>query len=79
MEKVATQTPRLLLDIRQAAGALGVCPRTLAALVSAGKVPSVKLGKRRLFSVKALERFIEQEEAAAVAGASAQPTPRAVL
>ena len=66
--------PKLLIGIRQAADALSVCPRTLAALVSAGKLPSVKLGKRRLFSVRALEQFIEQEEAAALAGSSAHPT-----
>lgn len=54
---------RLLLSKAEAATALNVCIRTLDTL----DIPSIKLGNRRLYSVRDLEQFIEQKKQEAVA------------
>lgn len=54
--------PRLL-SVPQAAAALGISTRTLGKWAIAGMVPSLKVKGRRLFSVAALDRWIEQQSA----------------
>jgi excisionase family DNA binding protein len=46
------------LDSKQAAARLGVSERTLRELVVSGQVPSVKVGRRRVFSAAAIERLM---------------------
>jgi excisionase family DNA binding protein len=53
-----------LLDaVREAAreGALGVSRRTLDTLVHAGDVQSLKIGRRRVVPVRALEHYVERK------------------
>jgi excisionase family DNA binding protein len=51
----------LLWDRDQTAVALGVSAKTVARMAAAGALPgSVKLGRRRLFSRKAIELWIAQ-------------------
>ncbi len=49
-----------LIGVRDAAARLGVAPQTLYNWVSQGRIPSVRLGGRRLFDVRALERFVQE-------------------
>jgi len=49
----------LLISAGQAAGLLGVSERTLWALSNAKAIPSVRIGRRRLYSVDALRRWID--------------------
>lgn len=50
----------LLLDLAAAAALLSLPPSTLRSWAWEGRVPHVKLGRRRMFSKEALERWIEQ-------------------
>ena len=54
---------RLLLSIREAAGLLGVCERTIWTLTKERQLPHVRIGRRVLFSRKALHEWIAQQEA----------------
>ncbi len=47
-----------LMSVKEAGAYLGITTWTLYSWVSQGKIPSVKLGSRRLFDVQALDRFI---------------------
>lgn len=47
--------------IKQAATALSVSPRYIRNLVDSGRIPSFKLGNRRLILRKDLEDFIQAE------------------
>lgn len=49
-----------LIGIREAAERLGLTVGTLYNWVSQGRVPSVRLGGRRLFDVRQLERFVQE-------------------
>jgi excisionase family DNA binding protein len=51
----------VLLSIKQAAEALGVCPRTLYNLRKRRKIPFVQLGRRVLFPKAELERWIREQ------------------
>jgi excisionase family DNA binding protein len=53
--------PKLLLDAREAARALSICPRTLHTLTASGRIPAVRLGRRVLYPLAALEQFIRAE------------------
>lgn len=55
---------RLLLSQGEAAKALGVSPKTLRDQVKAGKLRFILIGKRRKFTVKDLEEFIEENRVA---------------
>ena len=46
------------VDIREAARRLSLSPRTVATLVADRKLPSRKVGRRRIIPVAALEEFI---------------------
>lgn len=55
-----TESPKpLALRPREAAEALAICPRTLWRLTKEGDVPSIKLGRATLYSVAALEAWLE--------------------
>lgn len=60
----AGETTPLLLDERTAARTLGVAPRTLWSLADAGEIRFVRIGRRKLYSVDTLRRFISEREAA---------------
>jgi hypothetical protein len=60
----AGDTTPLLLDERAAARMLGVAPRTLWSLADNGALPCVRIGRRKLYSIDALRRFIAERETA---------------
>jgi excisionase family DNA binding protein len=49
-----------LIGVREAAQRLGLAVQTLYNMVSQGRIPSVRLGRRRLFDVRELERFVRE-------------------
>jgi excisionase family DNA binding protein len=51
----------LLVDIRGASKLLGLSTKTVGTWAVQSKIPSVKLGARRLFPVRALEEFVAAE------------------
>jgi len=51
--------PPLSVGDREAARLTGLSPRTIAELVSKDAIPSFKIGGRRLFSIKALDAWID--------------------
>ena len=48
-----------LLNVKEAAGRLGVSPWTLYAWVSKGKIGHVKVGRRTMFTPENLEDFVK--------------------
>jgi excisionase family DNA binding protein len=48
------------ISIEEAARRLGISPRGVARLMSTGELPSVRVGRRRLVSLGALERLLER-------------------
>jgi excisionase family DNA binding protein len=62
------ETPTLVLRPREAAKALGVCPRTLATWTKAGKIPVVRVGSGRksavLYPVEVLRAWLAEQAAA---------------
>jgi excisionase family DNA binding protein len=50
--------PRLAFGVQEVADALGVSRELVKHMIRTGQLPSVKLGRRRLISRKALERFL---------------------
>jgi len=60
----ATISDKKLLSVKETAKILGVSERTVwAVTVPRGKLVSCKIGNRVLYSQKAIERFIESQEA----------------
>ena len=51
---------KLLLGRTEAAEALGLSPRSVDYLVAEGRLPSRKIGRRRLIPREAVERFAKQ-------------------
>ena len=51
----------LLLTPQQAAEALAICPRTLWGLTKAGKIPHVRLGRCKRYSVDDLRGWINSQ------------------
>ena len=51
--------PPLSVGDREAARLTGLSARTIADLVSRNAIPSFKIGGRRLFSVKALDGWVD--------------------
>jgi len=47
---------------------LSVSPRTIANYIHAGMLPSRKIGKRRIITVRALEEFLADDRALPVVG-----------
>jgi excisionase family DNA binding protein len=65
MRKTTGSIPvKLLLTMAEAAEALSLSRTKLYALVMCGTIFSVKVGRRRLVPVIALERFVDQQMAA---------------
>jgi excisionase family DNA binding protein len=62
MENSAGQVVPLLLSIREAAIALGVCERTVWSLAKEQSLPYVRVGRRVLFSRATLEAWIARQE-----------------
>jgi excisionase family DNA binding protein len=54
----SSDEPRLAFGVQEVADALGVSRELVKQMIRTGKLPSVKLGRRRLISRKALERFL---------------------
>lgn len=52
--------PRLTLSEHEAAEALGISERTLLTMRQAGEVPHVKLRGRVLYTVSALQRWLDE-------------------
>ena len=56
-----TAGPKLLVNSREAAAMLGLSDRGFRELAYQGQVPSFKVGRRRLFKVTDLERWVAQQ------------------
>ena len=54
--------PRVTYSVPDVAAMLGVSERTVRNLVAGNEIESLKIGKRRLVSRRALDRFIEAKE-----------------
>jgi excisionase family DNA binding protein len=53
----------LAVNVPEAARRLGISPRTLATLLAQRRLPSRRIGRRRLIPVRALEEFLLQDHA----------------
>ncbi len=53
--------PKLALNAREAAAALGISERSLWALTRDGVIPAVRLGGRLVYPVATLERWLDQQ------------------
>lgn len=62
--------PPVTLDMPAAAQSLGISERKLWALTKAGKVPHVRIGRRLLYPVHLLQRWLEEMATATAAEAS---------
>ncbi len=58
------ETPKLALNAREAATALGISERTLWALTREGIIPAVRLGGRVVYPVAVLQRWLEAQAGA---------------
>ncbi|MEQ9454676.1 MAG: helix-turn-helix domain-containing protein [Phycisphaeraceae bacterium] len=56
-----TSPSPLLLNIRQAAKVLGISSRYVSDLVARDEIPSIKLGRRRLFPYDALKTWLAKK------------------
>ena len=56
------QAELIAVDIREAGRRLSLSPRTVAKLVSRRQLPSLKVGRRRIIPVAALEAFISGDQ-----------------
>jgi excisionase family DNA binding protein len=74
MASISPTTPELLLTRDEAAAALKLCTRTVDKLIRNGELPVVRIGRRVLVSVSAIEAWISRQEAAN----SATPTQQTV-
>ncbi|MFF4592443.1 excisionase family DNA-binding protein [Amycolatopsis sp. NPDC001319] len=63
----ATTKPRELLSVEAAAEQLSIGRTTMFALIKAGQVATVRVGRRRLVPKSALITYVEQLSAAAKA------------
>ena len=61
--------PKLLLSALEAARALSICPRTLHTLTASGRIPCLRLNRRVLYPLAALQKFIDAETQVALAPA----------
>ncbi|MGB9866581.1 MAG: helix-turn-helix domain-containing protein [Bacillota bacterium] len=51
---------KLALSVKEAAQRLGLSQKALYAHLAAGRLPCIRLGRRRLIPVAALERWLEE-------------------
>jgi excisionase family DNA binding protein len=54
-------TQTLAVPIAEAARRLSLSPRTVASLVATKELPSIKVGRRRLITLRALEAFLRRD------------------
>ncbi len=66
MRSAAETTLREVMDIRQAAGYLGISSDTLYRYASEGFVPAFKLGNRWRFKKSLLDAWMDRQSGAAV-------------
>jgi excisionase family DNA binding protein len=57
--KQTQEIPRLLIDAHETARALSISERKLWGLTDKGEIPSVRIGRRVLYSVHALQGWID--------------------
>jgi excisionase family DNA binding protein len=62
----------LAVPVAEAARRLSLSPRTVATLIASKELPSLKVGRRRLVTVKALEAFLRNDHAAIAASRGRQ-------
>lgn len=60
-KKETPTVEKLALNTREVAEMLGVCERTVWSLGKTGKIPTVKAGKRILYPVEGLRKFVNGE------------------
>lgn len=60
----AGDTQALLIDERTVARLLGVSPRSIWTMAATGELPSVRIGRRKLYAVETVRRFIAERESA---------------
>ena len=53
----------LAVGVAEAARLLGVSQRTIATLLAENKLPSLKIGRRRVILIRALAEFLHQDQA----------------
>jgi len=53
----------LAVNLPEAARRLSVSPRTIATLVAQRKLPSRKIGRRRVIPIRALQAFLTRDQA----------------
>lgn len=57
-----TQATKLLLSVPETAKALGVCERTISTLTANQEIPHVRIGRRVLYPVADLQRWIDERK-----------------
>ncbi len=57
-DRTMSSTNGRLISLVEAAGRLGVCPRTMRRLAEAGSVPVVEVGRRQKVDPQQLEAWI---------------------
>jgi excisionase family DNA binding protein len=60
--------PPLLVDRREAARLLGICERTIDTLAKRRELSSVRIGRRVLFPLNGLHRYIESNKTVLASG-----------
>jgi excisionase family DNA binding protein len=55
------ENSQLALDIAETAKRLSLSPRTVASLVKTGELGSLKVGRRRIIPVSAIESFLTHD------------------
>jgi excisionase family DNA binding protein len=54
---------RLALSVDEAAGAIGICSRSLRTLISKGDLRAARVGRRVLVTVETLQAYLREREA----------------
>ena len=53
--------PKVALSVAEAAEAMSLSPRTIEAMVKAGELPTVRVGRRVLLPVAALSTWLDEQ------------------
>lgn len=61
-EKPSPRQDAILIGYDAAAELLGVCRRQVESMVATGKLPTVKVGRRRMFRPEALRQWAKDSE-----------------
>ena len=65
---MTTQHKKLAVDMPVAASMISISTRTLQQYVTAGVIPTTKIGRRRVITVVALENFLRTDHAPPMRG-----------